>query len=378
MVSGVRVQIAGSAAVDTDGALLMAVHATVRALACKLIDEGFGLVVGIGDERIGDSGVPCTFDWTVIETIVQAPDPAPGRLLGAEPRFFIVGSLAGFDRVPPRRKDVWAQCSSRSDVEVVASPPGWRMGGIIRQNQARRADILVAVGGGAGVEHLAQIYLEEGKRVIPINCAIRGLSGDGVGGSQHMHEIALGNEGVEFFQLRDGAGGAAARLAALRIDAACDPEAIAARTAELVRDLRPTIAFYVRLLAEDHDRYSAVERFFRRTVDPTVETLGFMPHEVGRGDPLAAFLNVEIFEGIHRAGLVVVDLTGNRPNCLMELGYALARERRLVLSAERGTQLAFDPDKLRVFFWDDEPIADEQLKYLDWARRFMTIPPIIA
>ena len=117
------------------------------------------------------------------------------------------------------------------------------------------------------------------------------------------------------------------------------------------------------------------------SVEPSIRRLrhwAFMPHEVGRGDPLAAFLNVEIFEGIHRAGLVVVDLTGNRPNCLMELGYALARERRLVLSAERGTQLAFDPDKLRVFFWDDEPIADEQLKYLDWARRFMTIPPIIA
>ena len=377
-MNGVRVHIAGSAAVDTDGALLTAAHDTVRALARKLIDEGLGLVVGIGGERIGDSGVPCIFDWTVIETIAQAPDPAPGWLLGAEPRFFVVGSLAGFDRVPPNRKDVWAKCSSRSDVEVAASPPGWRMGGIIRQNQARQADVLVAVGGGAGVEHLAQIYFEEGKRVIPINCAIRGLSGDGVGGSQRMHEIALGNEGVEFFQLRDGAGGAAARLAALRIDAACDPEVIGTRTAELVRDLRPTIAFYVRLVAKDHDRYSAVERFFRRTIDPTVETLGFRPHEVGRSDPLAAFLNVEIFGGIHRAGLVVVDLTGNRPNCLMELGYALARERRLVLSAERGTELAFDSDKLPVFFWDDGPSADEQLKYLDWARRFMTIPPIVA
>ena len=377
MVGGVRVHIAGSAAVDTDGALLSAVHATVRALTRKLIDEGLGLVVGIGGERKGDSGVPCTFDWTVIETIAQAPDPAAGWMLGTEPRFFVVGSLAGFERVPPERRDIWAQCSSRSDVDLVASPPGWRMGGIIRQNQATRADILVAVGGGAGVEHLAQIYVEEGKRVIPISCAMKGLSGDGTGGSQRMHEIALGSEGVEFFRLRDGAGGAAARLGALSIDATCDTDAIASRISELVHDLRPSIAFYVRLLAEDHDRYPAVERFFRRTIDPTVETLGFSPHEVGRGDPLAAFLNVEIFEGIHRAGLVVVDLTGNRPNCLMELGYALARERRLVLSAERGTELPFDSDKLRVFFWDDVPTADEQQDYFDWAARFMTIPRIV-
>ena len=80
MVSGVRVHIAGSAAVDTDGALLTAAHATVRALARKLIDEGLGLVVGIGDEQIGDSGVPCTFDWTVIETIVSGSGSSTGAV----------------------------------------------------------------------------------------------------------------------------------------------------------------------------------------------------------------------------------------------------------------------------------------------------------
>jgi hypothetical protein len=60
---------------------------------------------------------------------------------------------------------------------------------------------------------------------------------------------------------------------------------------------------------------------------------------VGRGRPVAAFMNVEIFAGLHRGGLVVVDLTGVRPNCTMELGYALGRRRRYVISAEKGTKL---------------------------------------
>ncbi len=50
-----------------------------------------------------------------------------------------------------------------------------------------------------------------------------------------------------------------------------------------------------------------------------------------------AFMNVEIFEALHRAGLVIVDLTGVRPNCMMELGYALARRGRIVISAKQVT-----------------------------------------
>ena len=61
-----------------------------------------------------------------------------------------------------------------------------------------------------------------------------------------------------------------------------------------------------------------------------------------RHEPLAALMNVEIFDTIHRAGLVIVDLTGVRPNCLMELGYALGRHRRVIISARVGTPLPFD------------------------------------
>jgi hypothetical protein len=59
----------------------------------------------------------------------------------------------------------------------------------------------------------------------------------------------------------------------------------------------------------------------------------------------------EIFNVLDRASLVVADLTGMRTNCLMELGYALGRRRRFVISAHEGTHLGFDHDKLPTYFW---------------------------
>src|SRR5690606_26487026 len=120
--------------------------------------------------------------------------------------------------------------------------------------------------------------------------------------------------------------------------------ALARRTADLLENLRPRPAFYVRLLAIDHSDFNAVERFYRDVVDDVVSNRGFVPYEMGRGRPEAAFMNVEIFERLHRAGMVVVDLTGVRPNCMMELGYALGRSRRVIISARKGTKLPFDQD----------------------------------
>ena len=54
------------------------------------------------------------------------------------------------------------------------------------------------------------------------------------------------------------------------------------------------------------------------------------------GIPGLGILNVAIFENLHFASVAVIDLTGERPNCFTELGYALGcrglGERRGVLA----------------------------------------------
>jgi len=251
------------------------------------------------------------------------------------------------------------------------------MGGVIRAAQVLRGDVLVALGGGAGTEQLAHLYRDEGKPVIAIRCDMGAYSHDGSGGGSHLQGLALSDPDA-FFELREGAGSGAARLAGLEVGQSTDPSLVAEAASSLLMDLKPPRAFYVRLLDHGSPEFHPVEAFFRRVVDPVVSSKGYTPHEVGRDRPLAAFLNVEIFEGLHRAALVVADLTGVRPNCTMELGYALARRRRVVISAMEGTQLPFDPDKLPTHFWSPDQIASSaQDSYRAWVERHIDMPPIV-
>jgi hypothetical protein len=374
---GLRIHLTGSAAADCDPELLAVAHSFVTRLCERLIADGEGLLVGAGGDPQGEAGLPCIFDWTALEAIAAAPDPASGWPVIRPGRYFAVASQSGIDKVPEDRQTAWGTCRERSDFKLDLTPPGWRMAGLIRDRQLLHGDVLLALGGGAGVELLAQQYREDGKPVIPIHAEIGALNKDGNGGSRYLHEKAL-SEVDTFFRLRNGAGDAVSRLSGLRLTADSDPEALAAATAELIADLRPRPAFYVRLLDSDHDAFRAVESFFREVVDPVVKEKGFRPDEIGMYPPEDAFMNIEIFRSLHYASLVVVDLTGVRPNCTMELGYALGRHRRCLLSAMKGTHLPFDPDKLPTYFWD--PDADRDAKLAQYAERFdlySELPPLV-
>jgi hypothetical protein len=251
------------------------------------------------------------------------------------------------------------------------------MAGIIRERQVARGDLLVVISGGAGAEHLTRLYRDDGKPVIPIWADLGTYSSDGTGGGRAIHEKAL-SEPTMLFRLRDGAGSEAGRLSSLRLEMASDAELLASATADLIDDLRPPMAFIVRLLDRSAPEFPVVERFFRDIGDSVVTDRGYTPREMGRDRPEKAFINVEIFDSLHRAALVVVDLTGVRPNCMMELGYALGRRRRVIISAREGTKLPFDEDKIPTYFWNDCGTVDERRGALrDWLDRYGELPPLV-
>lgn len=376
-MANLRVQVAGSAAFECDRKLLETAHAYIHRLSELLIEHGHGLVLTATGEPRGESGMPIIFDWTLLEPVAVAPDPAPDWPTTGRARFVVVGSGRGLQKRPDERKGLWEACSARSDFSLVVAPPGWRMAGVIRERQVAAGDVLIVLSGGAGGEHLAQLYRSEGKPVIPLNAQLGASQRDGSGGSAALHARAL-DRPDDFLALRDGAGSAAARLSALRIDAATNVDTFAAATVALVDDLRPPTAFYVRLLDTGAAEYPAVERFFRDVVDHVIIERGFKPREMGRETPNTAFMNAEIFNVLHRAALVVVDLTAMRTNCLMELGYALGRHRRFVISAQDGTHLDFDHDKLPTHFWKDAATGDDRRSaYRDWLDLYSDLPPIV-
>lgn len=374
---GLRVHLTGSAAVNCDREPLAKAHLYVERLTTMLIERGHGLVLTATGEPNGEAGLPCIFDWTAFAAIAAAANPAPGWPPLRPQRFVAVGTQRGLEKIPGERRPIWGRCQARSDFELVVAPPGWRMAGIIRERQVASGDVLLVLSGGAGGEHLAELYVDEGKPVIALHAELGAYNEDGRGGSTALHEKALADPDA-FFRLRDGVGNAAGRLLSLRLDAMTDVEALVQATCDLIDELRPPMAFFVRLLDTSAPEYPAVERFFRDVVDEVVTLRGFTPREMGRGRPETAFMNVEIFAALHRAALVAVDLTGVRPNCTMELGYALGRRRRYVISAQTGTKLPFDEDKLPTYFWEDAGTVDERRQaYLDWLDRNSELPPIV-
>ncbi len=376
-MAGLRIHLTGSATADCAGGLLANAHSFVRHLCERLIADGEGILVGAGSDPHGEAGLPCIFDWTTLEAIAVAPTPDPGWPATRSGRYFAVASQSGIEQVPEERQATWRSCKGRSDFKLDLTPPGWRMGGLIRDRQLLHGDVLVALGGGAGAELLALQYREDGKPVIPIHAEIGALNKDGNGGSRYLHEKAL-SEPDTFFHLRDDSGDAVSRLSALRLTADGDPEALAADTAELLADLRPRPAFYVRLLDTEHAEFDVVESFFRNVVDTVVEAKGFRPDEIGMHPPEQAFMNHEIFRSLHYASLVIVDFTGVRPNCMMELGYALGRRRRCLLSAVKGTDLPFDPDKLPIYLWNPRSERDVKVEaYGEWFDRYSELQPIV-
>ena len=99
--------------------------------------------------------------------------------------------------------------------------------------------------------------------------------------------------------------------------------------------------------------------------------------EIGTDKSEYAFMNVAIFESLHFSSLAIVDVTGERPNCFIELGYALSGNRVLV-TAEEGTKLPFDQEMIPCHFWKPGATVDDRKRALvEFWEKNINRPPIV-
>lgn len=122
----------------------------------------------------------------------------------------------------------------------------------------------------------------------------------------------------------------------------------------VIKALRKPTAFAVRLLNPKVEAYKEVDDYFEAVVQPVVEELGYELVTMNGEHAEFPFINQEIFEHLHRSTAVVVDVTGERPNCFIELGYALGRGSRVMVTAKEGTALPFDTEAVPTRMWDNE------------------------
>jgi hypothetical protein len=378
-----RVQIAGSASAKTAPSLVSYAHDIVRDLVKAIMAAGGGIVVGIGKEPRPDGASPdapsLLFDWTALETAAECLKtgfptwPAESGL-----PIVVASSEKAVTEIPANRRPLYEKLLATGLIHVESIMAGSRAAAFLRQRQAIFGDALVILGGGTGVEHSADLYLSRRKPVVPLDLALGASRDDGTGGAMRLAKEAR-TEPTRFFSFSPAYAnteGAALAQIATRNGAAAASDIGDKTTCLLSKVARPS-AFYVRLLNPGHPKFPVVESFFREVVDAVVEEAGMRRLEMGADKNEHAFMNVAIFEGVHFSSVAIVDVTGERPNCFIELGYAL-RGGRVLVTAEDGTKLPFDQEMIPCHFWKPGDTVTEKKKALiDFWEKNINRPPIV-
>lgn len=108
-----------------------------------------------------------------------------------------------------------------------------------------------------------------------------------------------------------------------------------------------------------------LEGIYETVIAPAVRSAGLVPRRIDQ-DNEGGLLNAEIMDWIENADIVVADLTNERPNCYLEVGFALGlgRNASLVLTVRqdhlpghpehdiRGPKVHFDLAGYDLLLWD--------------------------
>jgi hypothetical protein len=269
------------------------------------------------------------------------------------PPIVVATSEKAEQEVPEHRRILLEKLLKSNLVRVEYIQAGARSGALLRERQAQFGSALICLGGGTGVEHLADLYQARHRPVIPLDLPLGASREDGIGGSERMSREARANP-TAFLRLHaeKSEAGAALFVVTGTKNGTADIETVSSAVIRLLTAIDHPNAFYVRLLNKNAGDFPRVECFFREIVDPTVEKMGYRRLEMGMNRTEHGFINVEIFERLHYSDLAIVDVTGERPNCFVELGYALGHGIPVIVTAQEGTILPFDQHAIPCHFWN--------------------------
>lgn len=374
---GRRIHIAGSISKHPSVATPADVDAArelIAGLVRSLMRLGATFVVPVDAEPVRGDGMPICFDWlvwqTIRDTLSTRPNDAPHPLAVA------VQHHKSEDQIPEEMHALWDELRASPQIQM-ESAARWDMNSKRMEAQARYGDILVALGGTEGVLFLADLYHAAGKPVVPLNLPITGERD----GSRRLYSFGEGS--AHSRKLFHMAGGASSHDAINRIRLPAR-QPLADRVVAVVgllENLERPRAFAVRLLDPKNPEYAAVQTFFDMVVQPVIEgELGYRLTVIdGRQAYEHARIDDEIFAKLHRASVVVADITGSRPNCFLELGYALGRGVPTVVTAREGSETPFDVKTLAGLHWKADGSAEERRRaFREHWEAVRSRPPLVS
>ena len=318
----------------------------VAILVKELIGCGATFVIPVDAEKERGDGLPICFDWLVWESIrtniVNRPADAPNPLIVA------VKHHKNEEQIPEKFMGLWGSMRS-SDLVQIENAAHWNMNSKRMEAQAHHGDILITIGGGEGVLFLANLYHDAGNPVIPLNFKLCAANT----GSQRLTEFGLSGNNAQRLLQTESNTTPHSWLNRIEISGSKDNSDSVRDILGLLEDLVAPRAFVVRLLNPDHADYKDVQDFFDTVVQPVMEDeLGYKLAVVDGNQAFEhARIDQEIFTKLHRSQVVLSDITGLRPNCFLELGYALGRGLPTMVMAKAGTEHPFDIGTLAGHTW---------------------------
>ena len=121
------------------------------------------------------------------------------------------------------------------------------------------------------------------------------------------------------------------------------------------------LLFIIMSMQEDDQKLKSKLDSVFITIKNAAEISGFNPARV---DETFGFntINEKILKHIELSEIIIADLTFERPNCYYELGYAHAKNKNVILTAEKGTRIHFDVSNYKVIFYNSMMQLDDELK----------------
>jgi nucleoside 2-deoxyribosyltransferase len=105
-----------------------------------------------------------------------------------------------------------------------------------------------------------------------------------------------------------------------------------------------------------------------------VEKCGFTALRIDEVEN-AGSITEQTLQQIERSAVVLADLSGERPNCYFEAGYAHALGKQLILSIRKGETRHFDLADRRFIEWETEKeLFDGLTRRLESIRASMPAP----
>ena len=116
---------------------------------------------------------------------------------------------------------------------------------------------------------------------------------------------------------------------------------------------------------------SELDEMFNNVINPAVRAIGLIPKRIDKHNE-GRLLKSEITAFIEDSDIIIADLTNERPNCYLEVGYAMGRNQyqNLILMAREDhnsdspnyrsadKKVHFDLSGYDILFWDPNRLND--------------------